>query len=45
LHFGPARIFLAGALMTLGATFYSIFLLPDSLQRLKRWAFKLFNMS
>jgi acyl-[acyl-carrier-protein]-phospholipid O-acyltransferase/long-chain-fatty-acid--[acyl-carrier-protein] ligase len=44
LHFGPARIFLAGALMTLGATFYSTFLLPDSLQRLKRWAFKLFNM-
>jgi hypothetical protein len=23
--------------MTLAATFYSVFLLPDSMQRLKRW--------
>jgi acyl-[acyl-carrier-protein]-phospholipid O-acyltransferase / long-chain-fatty-acid--[acyl-carrier-protein] ligase len=43
LHFSAARIFLAGAVMTLVATFYSVFLLPDSLHRLKRWALKPFN--
>jgi acyl-[acyl-carrier-protein]-phospholipid O-acyltransferase / long-chain-fatty-acid--[acyl-carrier-protein] ligase len=32
-----AQIFLAGAVMTLAATFYSVFLLPDSVHRLKRW--------
>jgi len=39
-HFGAARIFLAGAVMTLAATAYSVFLLPDSLLRLKQWAFR-----
>ena len=29
-HFPPGRIFLAGAVMTLVATFYAVFLLPDS---------------
>ncbi|HSZ20543.1 MAG TPA: MFS transporter [Candidatus Acidoferrum sp.] len=29
-HFQPGTIFLAGAIMTLAATFYAIFLLPDS---------------
>jgi acyl-[acyl-carrier-protein]-phospholipid O-acyltransferase/long-chain-fatty-acid--[acyl-carrier-protein] ligase len=41
LHSTPAQIFLAGAVMTLAATFYSVFLLPDSLLRLKRWALAL----
>jgi acyl-[acyl-carrier-protein]-phospholipid O-acyltransferase/long-chain-fatty-acid--[acyl-carrier-protein] ligase len=36
-HLNAAQIFLAGGLMTLAATFYSAFLLPDSLHRLKRW--------
>ncbi|HVA95448.1 MAG TPA: MFS transporter [Candidatus Dormibacteraeota bacterium] len=30
-HLPPGRLFLAGAVMTLFATFYSVFLLPDSL--------------
>jgi len=29
-HLQPGQIFLAGAIMTLGATFYAVFLLPDS---------------
>jgi acyl-[acyl-carrier-protein]-phospholipid O-acyltransferase / long-chain-fatty-acid--[acyl-carrier-protein] ligase len=29
-HFQPGSIFLAGAFMTLAATFYAVFLLPDS---------------
>jgi len=29
-HLAPGRIFLAGAVMTLAATFYAFFLLPDS---------------
>jgi acyl-[acyl-carrier-protein]-phospholipid O-acyltransferase/long-chain-fatty-acid--[acyl-carrier-protein] ligase len=29
-HFQPGTIFLAGAIMTLAATFYAIFLMPDS---------------
>ncbi len=41
-HLSAAQIFLAGAIMTLAATFYSIFLLPDSLHRLKRWIFSHF---
>src|ERR1019366_6246395 len=36
-HLSAAQIFLAGAAMTLAATFYSIFLLPDSIRRLKCW--------
>jgi acyl-[acyl-carrier-protein]-phospholipid O-acyltransferase/long-chain-fatty-acid--[acyl-carrier-protein] ligase len=36
-HLNAAQIFLAGAVMTLAATFYSVFLLPDSLHRLRRW--------
>jgi len=36
-HLDAAQIFLAAAAMTLGATFYAIFLLPDSLHRLKLW--------
>jgi acyl-[acyl-carrier-protein]-phospholipid O-acyltransferase/long-chain-fatty-acid--[acyl-carrier-protein] ligase len=36
-HFTPGRIFLAGAVMTLAATAYAIFLLPDSLLRLVLW--------
>lgn len=36
-HLSAAQIFLAGAVMTLAATFYSAFLLPDSLHRLGRW--------
>jgi len=36
-HLSAAQIFLAGAGMTLAATFYSVALLPDSLHRLKRW--------
>ena len=36
-HLDAAQIFLAAAIMTLAATFYSIFLLPDSMQRLKHW--------
>ncbi len=30
-HLHPGQIFLAGAIMTLAATFYAIFLMPDSL--------------
>jgi acyl-[acyl-carrier-protein]-phospholipid O-acyltransferase/long-chain-fatty-acid--[acyl-carrier-protein] ligase len=37
LHFSPGNIFLAGAVLTLGGTFYSLFLLPDSLVRLVLW--------
>ncbi len=33
----PAQIFLASAVMTLLATFYSVFLLPDSVKSLRRW--------
>jgi acyl-[acyl-carrier-protein]-phospholipid O-acyltransferase/long-chain-fatty-acid--[acyl-carrier-protein] ligase len=36
-HLIAAQIFLAGAVMTLAATLYSIFLLPDSIRRLKCW--------
>src|SRR6202158_1088932 len=36
-HLQPNQIFLAGAVMTLGATFYAVFLLPDSLLRLALW--------
>jgi acyl-[acyl-carrier-protein]-phospholipid O-acyltransferase/long-chain-fatty-acid--[acyl-carrier-protein] ligase len=36
-HFNAAQIFLTGAVMTLAATFYSVFLLPDSIRRLRRW--------
>ena len=43
LHFSADRIFLAGAVMTLAATFYSVFLLPASMQRLGRWVFTLFK--
>ena len=43
-HLGAAEIFLAGAVMTLAATFYAIFLLPDSLLRLKRWTFAIFGI-
>ena len=40
-HLNAAQIFLAGAGMTLGATLYSVFLLPDSLHRLKRWLLRI----
>jgi acyl-[acyl-carrier-protein]-phospholipid O-acyltransferase/long-chain-fatty-acid--[acyl-carrier-protein] ligase len=33
----PARIFLAGAVMTLAASIYTVYLLPDSLMRLGLW--------
>jgi acyl-[acyl-carrier-protein]-phospholipid O-acyltransferase / long-chain-fatty-acid--[acyl-carrier-protein] ligase len=36
-HQTPSGIFLDGALLTLFATFYSVFLLPDSLLRLVLW--------
>jgi acyl-[acyl-carrier-protein]-phospholipid O-acyltransferase / long-chain-fatty-acid--[acyl-carrier-protein] ligase len=36
-HQSPSGIFLDGAVMTLFATFYCIFLLPDSLLRLVLW--------
>jgi acyl-[acyl-carrier-protein]-phospholipid O-acyltransferase/long-chain-fatty-acid--[acyl-carrier-protein] ligase len=36
-HLTPARIFLAGAVMTLAASFYTVYLLPDSLLRLVLW--------
>jgi acyl-[acyl-carrier-protein]-phospholipid O-acyltransferase / long-chain-fatty-acid--[acyl-carrier-protein] ligase len=36
-HQSPSAIFLDGALMTLFATFYCVFLLPDSLLRLVLW--------
>ena len=36
-HQSPSSIFLDGAVMTLFATFYCIFLLPDSLLRLVLW--------
>ncbi len=37
LHLTPAETFLAGAVMTLAATFYTVWLLPDSLVRLLLW--------
>ncbi len=37
LHLRPDGIFLAGALMTLAATFYTVYLLPDSLLRFVLW--------
>jgi acyl-[acyl-carrier-protein]-phospholipid O-acyltransferase/long-chain-fatty-acid--[acyl-carrier-protein] ligase len=37
VHLNAAQIFLAGALMTLAATFFSVFLLPESVHRLRRW--------
>ncbi len=36
-HLRPGQFFFAGAVMTLGATFYAILLLPDSLLRLALW--------
>jgi len=36
-HLQPGSIFLFGAVMTLGATFYAVLLLPDSLLRLALW--------
>jgi acyl-[acyl-carrier-protein]-phospholipid O-acyltransferase/long-chain-fatty-acid--[acyl-carrier-protein] ligase len=42
-HLNAAQIFLAGAIMTLAATFYSVFLLPDSVQRLRRWVMDRFR--
>ncbi len=36
-HLQPGSIFLVGAIMTLGATFYSVWLLPDSLLRFVLW--------
>ena len=36
-HLVPGQFFLAGAIMTLGATFYTVWLLPDSLLRLVLW--------
>jgi acyl-[acyl-carrier-protein]-phospholipid O-acyltransferase / long-chain-fatty-acid--[acyl-carrier-protein] ligase len=36
-HLQPQQIFLAGAIMTLAATLYTVFLLPDSLLRLALW--------
>ena len=36
-HLRPGQIFFAGAVMTLGATFYAVLLLPDSLLRLALW--------
>jgi len=36
-HQSPSAIFLDGAVMTLFATFYCVFLLPDSLLRLVLW--------
>ncbi len=36
-HLRPGGIFLAGAIMTLGATVYTVILLPDSLLRLVLW--------
>jgi acyl-[acyl-carrier-protein]-phospholipid O-acyltransferase/long-chain-fatty-acid--[acyl-carrier-protein] ligase len=37
VHLQPRQIFLAGAVMTLGATFYAVLLLPESLLRLALW--------
>jgi acyl-[acyl-carrier-protein]-phospholipid O-acyltransferase/long-chain-fatty-acid--[acyl-carrier-protein] ligase len=42
-HFNASQIFLAVAIMTLAATFYSIFLLPDSVHRLRRWVMDRFR--
>jgi acyl-[acyl-carrier-protein]-phospholipid O-acyltransferase/long-chain-fatty-acid--[acyl-carrier-protein] ligase len=42
-HLNAAQIFLAGAIMTLAATFYSVFLLPDSVRRLRRWVMDRFR--
>jgi acyl-[acyl-carrier-protein]-phospholipid O-acyltransferase/long-chain-fatty-acid--[acyl-carrier-protein] ligase len=36
-HLQSGQVFLAGAIMTLGAMFYAVFLLPDSLLRLLLW--------
>ena len=36
-HLNATQIFLAGAVMTLVTTFYSIFLLPDSVRDLRNW--------
>jgi acyl-[acyl-carrier-protein]-phospholipid O-acyltransferase/long-chain-fatty-acid--[acyl-carrier-protein] ligase len=41
-HLNAAQIFLAAAIMSLAATFYSVFLLPDSVQRLRRWVMNRF---
>jgi acyl-[acyl-carrier-protein]-phospholipid O-acyltransferase/long-chain-fatty-acid--[acyl-carrier-protein] ligase len=38
LQLGPRGVFLIGALMTLGATVYVLWLLPDSLLRFVLWA-------
>jgi acyl-[acyl-carrier-protein]-phospholipid O-acyltransferase/long-chain-fatty-acid--[acyl-carrier-protein] ligase len=37
LHWGPRGVFLIGALMTLAATVYVVWLLPDSLLRFVLW--------
>ena len=37
LHFSPPRIFLAASLMTVAATIYVLYLLPDALLRLLLW--------
>ena len=37
LHFGPRGVFAIGALMTLAATVYVVWLLPDSLLRFVLW--------
>ena len=37
LRLNPGQIFFAGAVMTLAATFYAVYLLPDSLLRLALW--------
>ena len=42
-HLSAAQIFLVGAVMTLAATLYSIFLLPDSMRRLKGWILRYSN--
>ena len=42
-HLNAAQIFLAGAIMTLAATFYSVFLLSDSVQSLRRWVMDRFR--
>jgi MFS family permease len=36
-HLQPGELFLAGAIMTLGATYYSVMGLPESRQRLALW--------
>jgi acyl-[acyl-carrier-protein]-phospholipid O-acyltransferase/long-chain-fatty-acid--[acyl-carrier-protein] ligase len=37
LHLGPRGVFIIGGLMTLGATVYLVWLLPDSLLRFALW--------